>query len=151
MDKKKNIKAIAEKYGVALVYLFGSIADKGMNYLQGQGIAPDKVSDLDVGVAFENPLGEIIRLYGSLYREISVIFEPFHIDLVIMNEADTLFQYQIIKGVRIYEIDEMYADAFEERIMKKSEDLTFKRRILDNEIMEAIEDGYFEFEYTPGS
>ena len=68
-----------------------------------------------------------------------------------MHEMDTLFQYEIIKGIRIYEKDELYADDFEEGIMKRAEDLIFKRRILNNEIMEAIEDGYFEFEYSPNS
>jgi hypothetical protein len=68
-----------------------------------------------------------------------------------MHEVDTLFQYEIIKGVRIYEKDEFFADEFEEMIMKKAEDLVFKRRILIKEILEAIKDGYFEFGYSPYS
>lgn len=151
MDKKKNIKAIAEKYGIVLIYLFGSLTEKGVSHIKQTGTMPDTVSDLDVAVAFDNLPGEMIKLYGRLYREISDLFERFHIDLVFMHEVDTLFQYEIIKGERIYEKDEQYADDFEERIMKRAEDLIFKRRILDNEIMEAIEDGYFEFEYSPNS
>lgn len=33
--------------------------------------------------------------------------------------------------------------------MKRAEDLLFKKRVFDKEVMEAIEDGYFEFEYSP--
>ncbi len=83
--------------------------------------------------------------------QISKIFEPFNIDLVIIHDMDSLFQYEVIKGVRIYEEDERIADEFEERVMKRAGDLIFQKRILEREIMEAIEDGYFEFEYQPGS
>lgn len=68
-----------------------------------------------------------------------------------MHEVNTLFQYEIIKGVRVYEKDEFLTDEFEEGIMKQAEDLLFKKRIFDSEILEAIEDGYSEFEYSPGS
>jgi hypothetical protein len=43
------------------------------------------------------------------------------------------------------------ADEFEERIMKKAEDLLFKKRIFDKEIMEAMQDGYVEFKYNANS
>ncbi len=146
-----KIKAIAEKYGIALIYLFGSQADNGLKYLKGEGVMPDTIADLDVAIAFEDPQDGNIKTYGILYKEISDIFDPFNIDLIFMHEVDTLFQYEVIKGIRIYEKDELYADDFEEGIMKRAEDLVFKRRILNDEIMEAIEDGYFEFEYSPNS
>jgi hypothetical protein len=66
-----------------------------------------------------------------------------------MQEVNTLFQHEIIRGIRIYTRDESDADEFEEGIMKRSEDLLFKKRILDRDIMEAVENGYIEFEYSP--
>jgi len=60
-----------------------------------------------------------------------------------------LFQKEVIKGIRIYEEDERIAEGFEEMVMKKAADLAFKKRMMDRDIMEAIEDGYFEFEYKP--
>lgn len=68
-----------------------------------------------------------------------------------MQEVHTLFQYEIIKGVRVYERDKFVADEIEEEIMKRAEDLFFKKRIFDQEVMEAIECGYFEFEYIPNA
>jgi len=62
-----------------------------------------------------------------------------------------LFQYEIIKGKRIFETDASLADDLEEMIMKRAEDLAFKKRVMDREILEAIEDGYIEFEYRAGS
>ena len=144
-----QIKAIARRYGVTLVYLFGSEAERGRIYLEGGRVTPHPFSDLDVAVAFEKALPEPMETYGQLYREISEIFVPFNVDLLFMQEVNTLFQHEIIRGFRIYSTDEFDADEFEEGIMKRSEDLLFKKRILDRDIMEAVENGYIEFEYSP--
>ncbi len=144
-----RIKAIARKYGITRVYLFGSEAERGRMYLEGEAVAPHPFSDLDVAIDFEKPLSEPMETYGQLYREVSEIFSPFNLDIVFMQEVNTLFQHEIIRGTRIYTKDEFDADEFEEGVMKRSEDLLFKKRILDRDIMEAVENGYLEFEYKP--
>lgn len=146
---KKDIINIAEQFDCIFIYLFGSQAEKGKSFIEGEDISPEAFSDLDIAVAFDNPPTEAIKIYGDMYKEISKLFEPFNIDLVFMHEVSTLFQYEIINGVRIYEKDELLADEFEEGVMKRAEDLLYKKRIFNSETMEAIEDGYFEFEYSP--
>ncbi|MGB7297088.1 MAG: nucleotidyltransferase domain-containing protein [Candidatus Aminicenantales bacterium] len=149
--KSCEIRKLAEEYGIILVYLFGSQAEKGAKYLQGAKIRPEEFSDLDVAVAFENPPSNAVKIYGRLYKDLSEVFDCFSVDLIFTHEVDTLFQYEIIKGMRIFEKDASSADEFEERIMKMAEDLAFKKRILNKEILEAIKDGYFEFGYNPSS
>jgi predicted nucleotidyltransferase len=149
--KAKELRDIAEKYGIAFIYLFGSQSENGARYLQGDGIAVEELSDLDAAVCFINIPSDPMKIYGALYKELSEVFEPFNMDLVFMHEVDALFQYEIIKGVRIFAIDSSLADELEEMIMKKAEDLAFKKRIMSREILEAIEDGYIEFEYRAGS
>lgn len=68
-----------------------------------------------------------------------------------MHEQDSLFQYEIIKGVRIYAKDEDFADEYEELVMKKASDLSFKQKEFIKDVLEAIEDGYFQFEYKANS
>jgi predicted nucleotidyltransferase len=147
--KEADIKILAERYGIASIYLFGSQSDDGLRYLKGKERSPGMFSDLDIAVAFRNPSGETFQLYGELYRELSELFPPYAVDLVFMHEVDTLFQYEIIKGHRIYEKDEILADECEESILKRAEDLSFKKKLFDREVMEAMEIGYFEFEYSP--
>ena len=144
---KSTVQDLARKFDCVLIYLFGSQAERGKRFLEGEEISPDPYSDLDVAVAFRSLPTGTIKIYGEIYKEISEIFGPFNIDLIFIQEMSPLFQYEIIRGVRIYEVDERIAEEFEEGVMKKAEDLIFKKRILDREIMEAIEDGYFEFEY----
>jgi predicted nucleotidyltransferase len=149
--KSGEIGRTAEIFGIDLIYLFGSQAKEGARYLAGETISIDGFSDLDLAAGFKNIPSEPMRIYGALYREFSDIFEPFNIDLVFLHEMDTLFQYEMIKGVRIYEKSDFLADEFEEMVMKRAEDLAVKRELLNREILEAIKDGYFEFEYRPGS
>lgn len=144
-----RIEALAEKYSIRFVYLFGSEAEKGRVYLEAGKADPLPGSDLDVAVAFEKALLEPMETYGHLYKEISEMLDPFNVDLVFMQDVNTLFKYEIIRGIRIYAGDEVDGDEFEEEIMKRSEDLLFKKRSLDRDIMEAVENGYIEFEYHP--
>ena len=147
----KLINEIAEKYKISLIYLFGSQAELGERYLHGEDIKPEPYSDLDIAVLFEEIPENIIKTYGELYRDLCFVFEPFEIDLVFMHEQDSLFQYEIIKGIRIYAKDEDFADEYEELIMKKASDLSFKQKEFIKDVLEAIEDGYFQFEYKAHS
>ena len=150
-DKIHQIHAVARKHELSLMYLFGSQAEQGLRYLDDTKVLPVQNSDLDIAVAFRNPPLFPMESYGHLYREADKIFYPFDIDLIFMHDVDILLQYEIIKGVRIYEADASLAELCEERIMKLAGDLIVKKRMMDREIMEAIEDGYFQFEYTPRS
>ena len=147
----KHVEEISARFGILTIYLFGSQAEEGRRYLNGEDVTPNPFSYLDVSVAFKTPPVEIIKTYGELYIEISDIFDPFNIDLIFMHEVSSLFQYEIIKGIRIYAQDINQADEFEEIIMKRADDLFFRKQVFDKDVMEAIEDGYFEFEYSPGS
>ncbi len=147
--KYNELRVLAEKYNVRLIYLFGSQAEQGKRYLEGENAVRGDVSDLDIAVDIDVSSREAIETYGILFRELSRIFDPFAVDLTIMHEVNPLLRHEIIKGLRIYERDMSYADDVEERIMKIAEDLSFKKKILNDEIMEAMEHGYFEFEYRP--
>jgi len=48
-----QIKDIAQRYGIILIYLFGSEAFNGKIYFEGGMAMPHPFSDLDVAVAFE--------------------------------------------------------------------------------------------------
>lgn len=147
--RKELLEAIAKNYNIGIVYLFGSQAENGKRYIEGYDIMPDASSDLDIAMVFrERPENEI-KAYGLIYLDMAKLFDPFEIDLVFLHEHDAIFGYEIIKGIRVYAEDEQFADIVEEAIMKEAEDLLFKRKEFHEDIMEAIRDGYFEFEYSP--
>jgi len=146
--KYNKIASIAERYGISLIYLFGSQAEKGLRYLEEE-VEPDYYSDLDIGIRLEDDSKRCFDVFGALYRNLSEVFDIFSVDIIFMNEVDSLFNYEIIKGINIYSINENTANEYEEAIMKKANDLSFHKETMHSEILEAIENGYFEFEYRP--
>ncbi len=137
---------IFKKYNVKIAYLFGSQMKEGLKFLKGEKYKVKKGSDLDIGVVFEELPPNKISIYGDLYLELSKAFDPFEIDLVFLQEADSLFQYEAIKGAIIYSEDEEFLENYEEIAMKKAENLSFKQKEFFKDFLEAIKDGYRKIE-----
>jgi predicted nucleotidyltransferase len=145
--KRNEIKEIFKRYNVKIAYLFGSQRDKGLAFLNGQPRDLEKGSDLDIGVVFNKLPQERMNTYGELYADLSILFEPFNIDLVFLQETNSLFQYEAIRGIPIYYDDEDFLDEYEEMVMKKAEDMAYKKREFEKDFLEAIRDGYFEVKH----
>jgi predicted nucleotidyltransferase len=142
--RQEILGEIAGRRGVALVYVFGSQSQAGARYLQGELAVAESGSDLDVGVVFIDPPASAVPVYGDLYAELTHLFEPFTVDLVFLHEVSALFRYEAIRGECVYAASDAFQEEFEERTMKEAADLKFKKRIFDQEVLEAIRDGYFE-------
>jgi len=145
--KRDEIREIFKRYNVKIAYLFGSQRDKGLAFLNGQPGDSEKGSDLDIGVVFSRLPQKRMDTYGGLYADLSIFFEPFNIDLVFLQETNSLFQYEAIRGIPIYCDDEDFLDEYEERVMKRAEDLAYKRRQFERDFLEAIRDGYIEVKH----
>lgn len=149
MLKEASLDELFKDHDVSIAYLFGSQKDKGIAFMKGQSIEIERGSDLDIGVVFKDfPSPEQrFDLYINLYAGLSEIFNPFNIDLVFLQETDSLFQYEAIKGELVYCEDEGFLDRYEELVMKKAEDLSFKRIEFERDFLEAIRDGYIEIKH----
>ena len=118
-----------------------------MAFLSGEAVSIEKNSDLDLGVVFNSLPEDIYEVYGKLYSDLEDYFQPFKLDLVFLQEADPLFQYEAIQGNLLYFDNESILDSYEEKIIKLASDLSFKKEAFQKEIFEAIKDGYFEITY----
>ncbi len=96
---KIKLNKIAQDYGLADVYVFGS---------QLTGFKR-KGSDFDIGVRFKKglPKEEIRgRIYGNLFSDLSLCFVGKPIDLVFIDEVPLHFQFKIVaEGELIYSND----------------------------------------------
>lgn len=72
---------------------------------------------------------------------------PFKSDLLFLHEVDHLIQLEAIKGINIYAIDERYKDIYEEKVLMFASDELVIFKLNEKDLLEAIENGYFEFEY----
>jgi hypothetical protein len=87
---------------------------------------------------------DAFEAYGELYADLSLFFSPFKVDLIFLQETEALFQYEAITGVLVYCDDEVFLEVYEERVMKRASDLSFKRNEFEKDFLEAVKDGYFE-------
>jgi len=93
-DKRKQIENTFRRKGILLAYLFGSCSNKCGK--------PGPLSDRDFAIHFEKGLSKTkkqnlhLKILSGL---ISILGND--IDLVIMNDASTLMQFNIIKSGEI--------------------------------------------------
>lgn len=116
---EEKLKEVAEKYGLADVYLFGS---------QISGFVRED-SDLDVAVRFENGLPkeeERGKLYGNIFSDLSFCFDNYKIDLVFADEVLLHFQFKIINdGQLIYSVDMEKSLNFQEKVFNYYRDYKY--------------------------
>lgn len=144
---KDELQEILKRRRVLLAYLFGSNQDAGRRFLEGALCETQKSSDLDVGLLISPSPETMYETYGNLYLELSRVFKPFDIDIVLLHEVHSLLKYEIISGYRIYVEDEQFADDYEELVVKFASDLAVKRRMFEPDFVKAIEDGHFEIKH----
>lgn len=143
-DRTDALAELFKKHGVKIAYLFGSRKDDGAAFLAGRLKEVEGGSDLDVGVVFERLPQRRYEIYGELYADLSILFDLFKIDLVFLQETDALFQYEAIRGNLIYYEDEAFLDDYEEAVMKRASDLSYKKIEFEKDFLEAVRDGYFQ-------
>ncbi|RMG03176.1 MAG: nucleotidyltransferase domain-containing protein [Nitrospirae bacterium] len=144
----RQLERICKKYNVSLCYLFGSQAEKGLHLLQGEEVEiEDRESDLDFAVLFRTLPENIPQSYAKLINELQDMVTPFHADLVFLHEVDHLIQLEAISGYCIYAESEEIQSEYEERVMMFAADEIEIFRRNEKDLLEAIEDGYREFEY----
>lgn len=138
------MEELFRKHNIKIAYLFGSQKDNGIAFLKGEPLSVEKGSDLDIGVVFEKLPEKKLEAYGELYVDLSLLFKPFNVDIVFLQETDALFQYEAIKGALIYCEDESFLDDYEEMVTKRAADLSYKKIGFEKDFLEAVKDGYFE-------
>ena len=113
MAKLKALKNICRRYGIALAYLFGSRSEDGFRHLQGHKVSiDDPLADLDLGIVFYEelpPAGKGAGLYANIYNDLSDLFTPFPLDLILGREPFS-FSTGRIKERCIYYDDIHYKD-----------------------------------------
>lgn len=142
--KKEALTKIFKKRHVKIAYLLGSQKESGLIFLDGKRPNIDEKADLDIGVILKKPPEDVFDVYGELYADLSILFGPFNVDLVFLQETDFFFQYEAIKGELIYCEDDDFLDEYEEFVMKMASDLAFKKSEFERDFIEAVKDGYFE-------
>lgn len=124
--RHRRLAEIARTYRLKLIYLFGSQSQQGVAYLEGEDPSlTDPLADLDIGVvrlAGELSPLEQVELYSALSLDLQDLFQPFSVDLVLLEETHSVFQAEAICGTCIYAENEKLRADYEERILARAAD-----------------------------
>jgi predicted nucleotidyltransferase len=144
----ENINDVCKKYNVALCYLFGSQQEKGKAILKGKHAdMSDVESDIDFAVLLMKPPENALETYASLSVDLQEFVSPFRADILLLHEVDHLIQLEAINGINIYAINNNFREEYEEKVMMFASDELEILKLNEKDLFEAIENGYFEFEY----
>lgn len=141
MSKNEELKIFAEGNNIVLIYLFGSMVDKGLKCLENKPVTVcDQLEDLDIGIILKENLPEpeaLPALYSRLYHQISSIFEPLKVDLVLLQEKHSVFQAEAVYGKCIYAKSKDLQEEYEENVLRKAADF---RPVIEKFYEERLED-----------
>jgi uncharacterized protein len=137
-EYKEMLLKISRDFSINLVFLFGSQKEKGLSVLEGREVQViDPMADLDIGVVFKK--GSFpkrpYKIFGPLYFELCEIFSPLKIDLVFLQETESTFQFEAIKGVCIYKSDQEILENYIEHVLKFAADWKVFRDRIDREFL----------------
>lgn len=121
MTGMEKLAAICHDLDLLAVYLFGSRAADGARRLAGEEV-PREGSDLDIGVVFRDP-GFDPRRLSRLQVALEDLFEPLRVDLVPLQRADALFQWNAVEGRRVAACDDTAADRYELVVASRAAEL----------------------------
>jgi len=150
VEKLERVREICRRRNVALAYLFGSQKDMAYHILLGQeAVISDPLADIDLGLVFNPSLTQLSTpspspnpprhiLYAELHNELSELFEPYHLDLVFLEEGHSVFQLEAIKGRCIYQASETFRTDYEMIILRKAADFSYVLQAFAREALEQF-------------
>ncbi|MBW1962729.1 MAG: nucleotidyltransferase domain-containing protein [Deltaproteobacteria bacterium] len=143
-----RIAEICKNYDIAICYLFGSKQQQGLALLQRKRVVlEDSESDIDFAVLFKSVPENSLDTYARLSVDLQALVSPYKADLLFLHEADHLIQLEAVRGIKVYSFDETFRAAYEEKVMMFASDELEIFKLNEKDFFEAIENGYFEFEY----
>ncbi|AST56534.1 DNA polymerase subunit beta [Thermoanaerobacterium thermosaccharolyticum] len=136
----KALIDICKKYNIALLYIFGSQKENALKLINNEKVnAIDPLSDIDVGIVFLQDIEFIndrYKLYAKIYNDMEDIFMPYRLDLIFLQEKNSVFQCEALKGVCIYYYSETYKDMYEMKILQKAADFKYVLDKYNEEVLE---------------
>ena len=119
---REKLKRLAERYGIQIIYAFGSRAREALEMAEGkrESFSPGP-SDLDIGIKPERKLRVEEKVEIALALE--DIFDVHRVDLVVIPEVEIYLAFKAVTGELLYARDTVYEAEYQLYIMRKAADL----------------------------
>lgn len=131
---KEQIREIASRYNLQIIYAFGSRAKEAFDLAEGKiERFSSTPSDLDIGVKPERPLTveEKVKI-AILFED---LFDVSRVDLIVIPEVPIFLALEIVTGEILYVQDPTYEAEYQLYIMRLAADLLPYERMKQEMIM----------------
>jgi predicted nucleotidyltransferase len=122
LEMKEKIGQMAAKYGLQIIYAFGSRAKEAKEAAEGRiERFSSTPSDLDIGVKPERPLAVQEKVEIAIFFE--DLFDLPRVDVVVLPEAPASLAAEIVLGEILYARDSTFEAEYQLYIMRMAADL----------------------------
>lgn len=122
--RKERLAEICSRYGVEILYVFGSRSREIKEWTEGQlQTLGQSESDVDLGVKTMSGVSLSVREKAGLSVELEDALGVNRVDLCVANEADPFVAADIIRGERLYSEDDYRADEYDLYVLRRAGDL----------------------------
>jgi predicted nucleotidyltransferase len=123
-QRRKLLAEICQRYGLAILYVFGSRAQEVYQWSRGAlSELPASVSDVDIGIKPHQQVFLSFDKKAQIAMELEELFKVPRVDLVSLFDAKPFLALDIIRGERLYARDENIADEYDLFILRQAGDL----------------------------
>jgi predicted nucleotidyltransferase len=129
MLSKMHLTEICPRYGIDVLYVFGSRAKEIAGLISGQEkAASHPMSDVDIGILPKSERRLNVRDKAHLMADLEDLLEVGRVDLVVLSEASAFLALEVIQGEILYEIDPDRTAEYELYVMRRAGDLALFER-----------------------
>ncbi len=122
--RREALRQICMRHGVVGLYAFGSRQEEAWRWLEGtQAEMASGPSDVDIGALAGRGVDWSVRDKVVLALELEDLFAVSRVDLVSLSEADPFLAAEVIRGARLYALDDYLAAEYELYVLRRAGDL----------------------------
>lgn len=119
-----QLQQICTQFGVALLYVFGSRAQEVLNWLEmRQSTLLPGPPDVDIGVKALTGTKWTVDDKVELALALEALLGVYRVDLVALEDADPFLAANIIRGERLFTVDDEQADEYDLYVLRRAGDL----------------------------
>jgi len=126
---RKQLEDMCERYGVDILYIFGSRAGEVKGLVDGKSSSlAEGSSDVDIGFKLRRGAHLSVREKALLSVELENILNVNRVDLCDIHDVDPFVAVNIVRGERLFCRDEYLADEYELYVLRRAGDLAYLER-----------------------
>jgi predicted nucleotidyltransferase len=126
---KNHVAQLCKRFDVHTLYAFGSRAQEAKRFLdEYTPLNQTTQSDLDIGVKTGKAFPLTLKEKVSLAQGLEDLFDVSRVDLIDLKQADAFLAADVIRGERLFSVDEREADEYDLFILRRAGDLAYLER-----------------------